>query len=52
MLICLCCFTEVDEAVAAAGSHDGTGGRGANGHISQALDKEHKKQQETSGRGS
>jgi len=33
---------EVDEAVAEA-KQDGTGGRGANGHISSALAEEHKK---------
>lgn len=33
---------EVDEAVAEA-RRDGTGGRGANGHISAALKEEHAK---------
>lgn len=33
---------EVDEAVAAQ-QQDGTGGRGANGHISRALEEEQKK---------
>jgi hypothetical protein len=36
------CDVEVDEAVAAA-QHDGTGGRGANGHITNALQEEQKK---------
>ena len=38
----LTCVAEVDEAVAAQ-QQDGTGGRGANGHITQALAEEHKK---------
>ena len=35
-------IAEVDEAVAAAVS-DGTGGRGANGHITEALKEQQKK---------
>lgn len=37
-------FAEVDEAVAASEERkDGTGGRGANGHITNALNEEIKK---------
>jgi len=36
------CAVEVDEAVAES-QRDGTGGRGANGHISAALKEEHAK---------
>lgn len=32
--------SEVDEAVAAANAHDGTRGRGLNGHISNALEQQ------------
>ena len=38
-------MTEVDEAVAAQ-EGDGTGGRGANGHISKALEAGQKKDEE------
>lgn len=33
------CYTEVDAAVEAS-QHDGTGGRGLNGHISNALEEQ------------
>lgn len=36
-------IAEVDEAVAAADTNDGTGGRGFNGHITNALDEQQKK---------
>lgn len=40
-----CDSVEVDEAVAAAQT-DGTGGRGVNGHITTALEEQHKKDEE------
>lgn len=36
-----CLLSDVDEAVAQAQGHDGTGGRGANGDITRALKEEH-----------
>jgi hypothetical protein len=40
----ICVFAEVDKAVAEAGPEvDGTRGRGANGHISIALEAEQRK---------
>lgn len=38
-----CCGAEVDKAVAGTEQpYDGTGGRGADGHITNALKQEHK----------
>ena len=43
-MLTLLFFAEVDEAVAASEKQkDGTGGRGANGHITNALNEEIKK---------
>lgn len=36
-----CLLSDVDNAVAEANGHDGTGGRGANGDITKALKEEH-----------
>lgn len=37
----VCVFLEVDEAFGDAKRQDGTGGRGANGDITRALEQEH-----------
>lgn len=44
-MLTICAITEVDERVAAAHA-DGTGGRGANGHITSALEEQHRKDEE------
>jgi len=39
----ICCGAEVDKAAAGTEQpYDGTGGRGADGHITNALKQEHK----------